>query len=220
MFAAAIFDMDGLLIDSEPLWRRAEQRVFAALGVELTDDMCRETTGLRLDEVVSHWLQRQPWRGQTIDGVKRALLTEVAADIARQGRAMEGVPYILNFFQQRDVAIALASSSPAGLIQAVLNKLEISEFFQVVVSAAELQYGKPHPAVYTLTAERLGVDAEQCLAFEDSVPGLQAAKAAGMTAVAVPDSDSLADAKFEIADLKLCSLREFNQQHLRQLASR
>lgn len=217
MFEAIIFDMDGLLIDSEPLWRSAEQRVFATVGVELTDDMCRQTTGLRTDEVVRHWFQSKPWREKGLEDIENDVISEVSTLIAQEGYAMDGVHYILNFFKERAYSIALASSSPTSLIEAVVTKLDIGEFFQVTASADDVQYGKPHPAVYISTAKQLGVDANKCLAFEDSIPGLVAAKAARMTAVAIPDENSLEQDKFATADMKLSSLREFNDSHLQRL---
>lgn len=219
MFEAIIFDMDGLLIDSEPIWRRAERRVFATVGIELSEEMCRETTGLRLDEMIRHWFKHRPWRDKSFEDIENALLAEVSAAIARQGRAMDGVHYILNFFKERAYPIALASSSPMTLIEAAISKLDIGQFFQVIVSATNLQYGKPHPAVYISTAAQLAVEANKCLAFEDSIPGLVAAKAARMTAVAIPDKNLFAHDKFAIADMKLRSLREFNERHLQELAS-
>lgn len=220
MFEAIIFDMDGLLIDSEPLWRSAEQRVFATVGIELTDDMCRQTTGLRTDEVVKHWFQYMPWRETSLEDIENAVISEVSTLIARQGCALDGVHYILNLFKQRACPIALASSSPMTQIDAVLTKLEIGEYFQAIVSADDLQYGKPHPAVYISTAKQLGIEATKCLAFEDSIPGLIAAKAARMTAVAIPDENIFEQEKFAIADMKLNSLRDFNESHLQRLVSK
>ena len=87
---AAIFDMDGLLIDSEPLWREAEVDVFGAVGVPLTEEMCRETTGLRHDVVVRYWHARYPWEEPGLDEMTERLLEAAQALIVERGVLMPG----------------------------------------------------------------------------------------------------------------------------------
>ncbi|MDT8397861.1 MAG: hexitol phosphatase HxpB [Pseudomonadales bacterium] len=209
MLDAVIFDMDGLLIDSEPFWHRAEQTVFASLGLTLTTAMCRQTTGIRIDEVVGHYYRLHAWTGPSQAEVAAAIIAEVTRLIASQGQAMVGVHETLQLFREQNVRIALASSSPHGMIDTALAKLEIGHYFDVLSSAADEPYGKPHPAVYLSTAVKLGVSPAHCLAFEDSFPGLIAAKAAGMKVVAVPDPHQFGQARFNAADLTLPSLRDF-----------
>ncbi len=108
---AAIFDMDGLLIDSEPLWRRAEKQVFSTVGIPLTETMCEETMGLRTDEVVQHWYQRFPWSGKNPETVEQELVVTVQHLIATQGEALAGVHETLTIFKEAEVPLGLASSS-------------------------------------------------------------------------------------------------------------
>ncbi|CAN5918488.1 hexitol phosphatase HxpB [soil metagenome] len=217
MLQAVIFDMDGLLIDSEPHWRAAEIEIFGALGLILTEEQCMQTMGLRLDEVVRHWHERHPWQQRSLKEVESEILQAVEDRVNLYGTAMEGVAEILELFRRQNFRIALASSSSLRLITFVLRKLGIREAFEVVHSAEFEEYGKPHPAIFLSTARQLGLPPTQCLVFEDSFNGLIAAKAARMKAVAVPEGDAFAQTRYDFADLKLRSLSEFNLDHLEQL---
>ena len=209
---AVIFDMDGLLIDSEPLWHVAEKEVFGTLGLTLTEAMCEETTGLRTDEVVAYWYAKQPWPGdrQRFEDVAHEILVRMQELIRTHGVALQGVDDILQLLQQRQLALGLASSSPPALIDTVVDKLCIRHYFRVLCSAIDEAWGKPHPAVYLTAAKRLGLPPRDCLVFEDSVNGIRAAKAAGMITVAVPAVHQYEDERFNEADFKLRSLSEFS----------
>lgn len=210
MFGAVIFDMDGLLIDSEPLWRIAEIDVFNAVGVPLTDDLARTTMGMRTDEVVEYWSARQPWEGPSLKEIEARITTRVIALVHERGVPMPGAKDLIARFTERGCPLAIASSSSSEIIAAVLGKLGIAAAFRVVQSAEHEPYGKPHPGVYIAAAQALGVAANSCLAFEDSANGVIAAKAAKMTCVAVPDHAVKDDRRFQAADLILTSLEEFD----------
>lgn len=217
MLGAVIFDMDGLLIDSEPLWHRAEQRVFAPLGLALTTEMCLRTTGVRIDAVVRYWYRRHPWKGRSLEQVADDIVAEVHQLALTEGQALPGVRETLELLRATGLPLALASSSPLSLIEAVVDKLNIAEYFSLLCSAADENHGKPHPAVYLRTARQLGVAPQACLAFEDSFPGVIAAKAADMRVVAVPGQLQFAEPRFAAADLKLASLRDFTPEVLERL---
>ncbi len=185
-FDACIFDMDGLLIDSEPLWRRAEIAAFATVGVALTDEMCKETMGQRLDSMVAHWRRRFHWDGPTDEEMGQDILERVTRLIAAEGEALPGGNALISRLRELGVPLGLASSSPLALIEAVLARLQLREAFTVLATAVDEVEGKPHPGVYLSAAQRLGVAPERCLAFEDSPAGVTAAVRAGMWVVAVP----------------------------------
>jgi sugar-phosphatase len=126
--------------------------------------------------------------------------------IRSQGVAQAGVESIIQFFQQQNLPLALASSSSPALIEAVLERLQIRDCFQLTHSATQEDYGKPHPAVYLTTAQRLQVSPLDCLALEDSLNGVLAAKAARMTCIAVPEQEAAQDPRFAIADHVVSSL--------------
>ena len=217
MLKAAIFDMDGLLVDSEPLWRQAEQLVFPKVGIKLTDAMCMQTMGTRVDEVVRHWFGIRPWTGPSLEEVAEEIVNTVIALVAREGRPMDGVDYILEFFATRNFRLALASSSSMLLIDAVIDKLGIRSCFDELLSAEHEPYGKPHPGVFMAAAEKLSIPAPACLVFEDSFAGLIAGLAARMKVVIVPADHAFEDRRFAAAHLKVHSLGAFGDQQLASL---
>ena len=208
-FRAGIFDMDGLLVDSEPLWRLAEIQVLGDLGVPLTDAMARTTTGMRIKEIVEHWRKKYPWQGPSNEQVVEDILDEVIGLIKTKGKLMPGALHALEVVKQNKMFVALASSSPSRMVAAVLAHFDIGGWFEVWRSAEHETYGKPNPAVYLRTADELGVDPKHCLAFEDSFAGLLAAKAAQMHCVVVPAEDARDDARWVIADRVLDTLEGF-----------
>ena len=207
--AAVIFDMDGLLIDSEPLWRIAEIEALTAVGVPITEREAMETTGLRTDEVVELWHGRYPWAEPPKKAVEARIISRLIALARERGGAMPGVHETLEALAAAGYPLAIASSSSSEIIAAVLETLDIGGYFQVTQSAEHEPYGKPHPGVYIEAARRLGIEPWRCLAFEDSPNGVIAAKAARMTCIAVPDRALAADRRFGAADLVLPSLTEF-----------
>jgi HAD superfamily hydrolase (TIGR01509 family) len=185
---AVIFDLDGVLVDSEQLWRDAEMATFATVGVILDDDLCRQTTGLRVDEVVGYWHRLWPWPPS------RGTMEEVAAAIVRRvGEAMAtavvmpGAVAALRLCAASGLRVAIASSSPMALIEAAMARLGVGELVDSWHSAENEEYGKPHPAVFMTAAAKLDVAPAACLVVEDSLNGVIAAKAARMRCVAVPD---------------------------------
>lgn len=217
---AAVFDMDGLLIDSEPFWRQAERQVFATVGLDLSDAQCQETQGMRTDEVVAYWYAQAPWRGKSCEAVRVEVIEAVGALVERSGQALPGVYDTLEMLRSAGLRLALASSSPHELIRAVVRRLGLDDWFEALCSAVDHPRGKPDPAVYLEAAERLGIEPGHCLAFEDSAAGVRAARAAGMAVVAVPEVALYERPDFALADLKLTSLEQFSVASLDGLRSR
>ncbi|MFA6273778.1 MAG: hexitol phosphatase HxpB [Candidatus Paceibacterota bacterium] len=217
MIKAVIFDMDGVLIDSEFLWRRATVKVFNNINISLTIDMCKATMGLRIDEVVDYWELKYPTKEIKKEKIVTDILQELISLIKTEGKIMEGVDYIIEFFTSRKIPMAIASSSPTNVINAVLKKILIKDKMLVIHSAENESHGKPHPSVYITTAEKLGISPSRCLAFEDSLNGVLSAKAAGMKCVAVPRHLSDKDETFNIADLIIMSLNHFTLENLKNL---
>ncbi|MDX2246552.1 MAG: hexitol phosphatase HxpB [Bacteroidia bacterium] len=209
MINAVIFDMDGVLIDSEPFWRQAMIEVFADLGITLTVVQATETMGIRINETVAYWYDRFHWKGKSIEEVVDAILAGVIRIIREKGVIKEGVAEMMAFLQEKQIPLAVASSSATIVIDAVLDTLGIRSQFAVIKSAEKEPYGKPHPAVFLLTAEALGVPPGECLVVEDSLNGLIAAKAARMKTVVVPEALVSGKPEFVLADYKLHSLEEF-----------
>jgi HAD superfamily hydrolase (TIGR01509 family) len=209
-FNAVIFDMDGVLIDSEPLWQEAEIEIFANVGVVLTPALCREVMGKRIDEVVKHWYTKYPWSGPSVEEVELAVVERLVGLIREKGEIMTGVESTLNAISQKGIPIGLATSSHPDVIDAVLEKLSIRHYFTATHSAFHEQYGKPHPGVYISTAKKLNVKPEECIAIEDSPNGVLSAKAAHMYCIAVPDKEHKTDERILTADIILDSLEQLN----------
>lgn len=200
---AVIFDMDGVLIDSEPLWKIAEIAAFNAVGVSLRPADLEKTVGLRIDEVVDYWHTQKPWDNKSKKQVVDHILEEMVRLISEKGAALTGVKEALEFFRIKNVKIGLATSSYQILLDAVLKKLHIEKNFGFTLSAEELPYGKPHPEVYLLVAKNLGVAPENCLVIEDSLNGVISGKAAKMTVIAIPEKTHELNKRLVLADFLL-----------------
>ncbi|HXB10291.1 MAG TPA: hexitol phosphatase HxpB [Puia sp.] len=209
-----IFDMDGLLIDSEPCWQEAGMETLLEFKVTLTPVQYHHTTGLRTREWLDYWFSQFGIGKERIPAAEAALHRNVIEKIKNNAAPLPGVKPIIHFFQTRGFHIGLATSSPLSLVETVVEKLDIGHCFEAVASAEHLPYGKPHPQVYMDCADSLSANPLECLAFEDSFNGLIAAKAARMKCVVIPVQDQAHLPKWAAADLKLHSLLEFGDQQL------
>jgi len=207
-----IFDMDGVLIDSEPLWKIAEVEAFAKVGLDLTYTDCEETVGLRIDEVVKMWHKKVGWTSKTVKEVEDDIVDILIREIKMQGKALPGVLKALKLLADKGFQIGLATSSYQRIIEVVVDKLEIRQFFEVMHSAEHELNGKPHPAVFLNCAEKLGVSPLECLVIEDSFNGVIAAKAARMKVIAIPEKSHQEDPRLAIADRVLESLEEISTE--------
>lgn len=198
--------MDGVLIDSEPLWRRAEIERFADVGVALSEADCLETQGLRIDEAVAYWAPRRPWTGSTIETLAARIVDRMIELIRAEGAPMAGASASIEAARAQGWRLAVASSSSMRLIETVLDGFGWRARFEVLRSAEDEARGKPHPDVYVSAARDLGLSPARCLAIEDSANGVASARAAGMACVAVPPPETAADPRFEAATWRLPSL--------------
>lgn len=198
-------------MDTEPLWVQAMGDVFNRLGVPMSAEEAAMTTGLRAVEVMDFWYERYPWTGPSKEEVIEEILSTVSDRVCTEGRLMEGVHEAIHFFRDRGMRVGLASSSQRRFIETALQHFGLRPLFDVVHSAEGEAYGKPHPAVYLHCAEKLGERPVDCIAFEDSINGMVAARAARMKVVAVPEPHNWADPRYALADAKIPSLLHFNE---------
>lgn len=210
MIKAIIFDMDGLLVDSEPYWKIAEKICFGKLGLNLNDELLRQVMGFRLSEVVAHWYNYQAWGEKNFEAVEDDVLETVKQLIIENADALPGVIQTLELCKSNGYKIALASSSAMSLINVVVDKLNIRHYFDLLVSAEFEPYGKPHPSVFITTANQLNVLPTECLVFEDSVNGMIAAKAARMKCIVVPEAEKQQEPYWQLANQKLKTLEDFS----------
>jgi HAD superfamily hydrolase (TIGR01509 family) len=215
---AVIFDMDGLLVDSEPVWDRARSSMAAQAGKEWNKDDHKAVMGVSTEEWASYMIQR----------LELTISPEgVQAEIVQRMLEMyrERVPYLPGAVEAVNLAAqhyptALASGSHPSLIAAVVDDAPMQGKFQVVLSADEVGVGKPAPDVYLETARRLGIPPQQCLCLEDSGNGILAGLRAGMKVVAVPDPRFAPNQEIlGQAHQVLNSLETFSLETIRQLGA-
>ncbi|EGT4274419.1 hexitol phosphatase HxpB [Cronobacter sakazakii] len=213
---AAIFDMDGLLIDSEPLWDQAELEVMATLGVDTSRrHELPDTLGLRIDLVVALWFAQQPWNGPSVDEVTQRIITRAMTLVEEKRPLLPGVADAIALCKAQGLKVGLASASPLRMLERVLTLFDLREQFDVLASAEHLPYSKPHPQVYLDAAAKLGVDPLCCVTLEDSVNGMVATKAARMRSIVVPAEENRSDARWALANVRLNSLTELEPWHLK-----
>lgn len=216
---AVVFDMDGVLIDTEPVWRSVEIEVFGSLGVQLTEADCRQTMGMRTAEMVRLWQTRRPWTGASVGEVVTRIVAGVSDAVRRDGVAIDGALAALRLVRDSHLLCAVASSSPRPLIDTVLTRLGVADRIDAACSAEDEVHGKPAPDVYLRAAGLLGVPAACCLAVEDSVRGVLSARAAGMPCVVIPDAHTALDPRLQAATARLGSIRELDDTRLRSLCA-
>lgn len=214
---AAIFDMDGTLIDSEPFWKKAEKEIFSALGVPYTAALAEKTHALPARDVTLYWYDIFPWETCDFDQVESKVFEHVRGQIRQEGKAKPGAYEALQFFYDNQIPIGLATNSPKILIEGVLDKLDIGHFFNILCSSEDEVHGKPSPDVYLTACKMLKVNPSNCIAFEDSITGITSAHAAKMKTVYVPEYEYSLHRQHSKADLILGSLNEFSGESLNLL---
>ncbi len=217
MIEAVIFDMDGVLIDSENHWQRTERNIFAKLGIELTDELLYQTRGLRTEEMVEHWSNRFDLKAVDPEELMNRYDAVMVETMKNDVSLMDGALEAIQFFKEKNLPIALASCSTQDHIDATMERHGLWKYFDLLVSAAENMPGKPHPEVYLKTAEMLSTVPTKCLAIEDSFYGLISAISARMKVVVMPDPVEYDQPRYGAADLKIRSLREINEETFDQL---
>jgi sugar-phosphatase len=217
MINTVLFDMDGLLLDTEPLWGECMLRIAQKHNIPITGDRFKETTGLRIYEVTDYWAVKYPWEGKAPLEVAEEILDEIIAASKIKGSVLKGVEQSLKLLKEGGFKIGLASSSPYRMIHALVAHFGIEHYFDCITSADEVELGKPHPAVFLHCAASLNSKPIECLVLEDSVNGMIAGKAARMKVVVVPDALHFDDPRFALADLKLQSMEDFDLSLLQEI---
>lgn len=203
-YRAVIFDMDGLLLDTEVVWQAAEERLFATHGEVFTHEDKMRVIGTSYDVTARYFAERlgQPLeRGPAlVEEMVLSMYDLLQADVAGRPGALELVARL-----RGRVPLALASNSPRRLVDAALTTARLTDVFDVVVTSDDVARSKPAPDIYLLACQRLGVEPEHVLALEDSAAGIASAKAAGLACIAVPQ---FAETDVAAADRVIDSLEE------------
>ncbi|MCB9045783.1 MAG: hexitol phosphatase HxpB [Chitinophagales bacterium] len=217
MIDTVLFDMDGLLLDTEPLWGESMLRVALKHKIPVTADKFKETTGLRIYEVTDYWAIKYPWQGAAAQLVADEILDDIIELSKQRGRVMPGVIKTLQLLKSNNYKTGLASSSPSRMIDELITHFDLKQYFDVITSADVVELGKPHPAVFLHAAKSLGSDPLNCVVLEDSINGLLAGKSARMKVIMVPDVLHFHKPEFMLGDAKLTSLEEFDLELLKAL---
>jgi len=216
---AVIFDMDGVLIDSEPIHVTIEKELFSKLGIEVTDDVHRSYMGASNDYMYTDLRLRF----KLPESVKELMEQDelFRTDYFNRLEAIpvnDGLISLLSQIKAAGLKLAVATSSSPEIVNILLNKGEISHFFDAIVTTSEAGKSKPSPDVYLLAAKKIGVLPESCIVFEDSPNGLLAAKSAGMYCIII-QSDSELIQQLSGANYLIQSFREITPGLINDLFS-
>lgn len=197
--AAVIFDLDGTLVDSEPNYLEANRKLLAEYGVPYDQEVHSRYTGIGTKEMLEDMKKKYSIN----EAVEQLVIKKnrYYMEIARENTvAFPEMVKLLHLLRSGNYPLAVASGSSPGIIEAVLEITKLRSFFDVVLSAEDVSKGKPAPDIFLETAKRLGITARQCLVFEDSKYGVQAALSASMHCVAIPAAFECEDESFRMAD--------------------
>lgn len=208
MIRAVIFDMDGTLIDSQPIWYRVSTEFFQRNHFPVTMDEMVMLTGSPVGKLVDYVLQRYGQKEKTASQLTAELMEYAVSEILAAKPLMPNVKEVLVNLKQQGIKIAVASASPRNMLQGIVDSCGIAEYFDYLASTEELDYNKPHPAVYLHAAKQLGVAVNECFAVEDSVLGMISGKAANMKTVVIPAKAEWDDPRWSLADYKLATIAE------------
>ncbi|HEY7945925.1 MAG: HAD family hydrolase [Burkholderiales bacterium] len=216
--AAVIFDMDGLMLDTETLALRAWERAARGLARDFDFDLCRQMVGRDFGDCVA-LIRARHGPDFPVDALTQAWAADYDTIVAAEGIAVKpGLTEILDLLDERGTALAVATSTRRERARAKLDRVDLLHRFAALVGGDEVARGKPAPDIFLAAAARLGVEPGDCVVLEDSEPGIIAAWAAGMTPVMVPDLHPPSAALLERKPLVLASLSAV-AAHLRAIGT-
>jgi len=207
-FLAVIFDLDGVIADSEPCWNEIDAKLLAEHGITYRGEYHRNVLGVSYRLAVEFYKKAFGLSVPTDEMMRRR--GEIAADFfANRIDVFPSTKPVLQELRQMNLHLAVATSSVSASARPFLARHGLTAFFEAVITGEEVEHGKPHPDIYLRAAEKLGVTADACLVIEDALSGIAAAKAAKMRVAAIPDTRFVdpSDYKKE-ADYVLSSLKE------------
>ena len=208
MLSAAIFDLDGVLADSEPWWSQIDAKLLAEYGVKYCGEYHQNVVGVSYRLAVEFYKKAFALSVPTEEMMRRR--GEIATEFfANRVGVFPPVKEVLEELRQMKLHLAVATSSVTASARPFLDRHQLTKFFEIIVTGEEVERGKPAPDIYMHAAEQLGIPADACLVVEDALPGVAAAKAANIRVVAIPDRRFVDPDKYKTeADYVLNSLKE------------
>src|SRR5213593_757094 len=186
MLSAVIFDLDGVLADSEPWWNEIDAKLLANYGVTYGGEYHQNVVGVSYRLAVEFYKKAFGLSVSTEEMMRRR--GEIATEFfANRVDPFASVKEVLEEVRQMKLHLAIATSSVGQSARPFLDRHQLTKFFEIIVTSEEVERGKPAPDIYMHAAEQLGIPADACLVVEDALPGVAAAKAANIRVVAIPD---------------------------------
>lgn len=206
MIRAVIFDMDGVMIDSEPIWEKTEKILLKRRGINYEPAYREKIVGLNQRD--SALLLKETFGlPESIEELIEERISILLDLYKKELKPIPGLIHLLEQLKGNGFLIALASSSPLRVINFVLDQFSLKGFFSAIVSGEMVERGKPYPDIYLYVVDKLRVTPNECVVIEDSINGVRAAKRAGMRCIAIPDRRLPLD-KFMEADVVVDRLSE------------
>jgi HAD superfamily hydrolase (TIGR01509 family) len=186
LFRAIIFDLDGVLADSETWWNQIDAQLLREYGADYHGEYHEQVLGVSYPIAVEFYKKKFDISAPTEEMMKRR--GEIAAEFfADRVGLFPSTKNVLNELREMKLRLALATSSVSASARPFLDRHQLTPFFDVIITGDEIERGKPQPDIYVRVAEKLGVAADDCLVIEDSLSGIAAGKAAKMRVAAIPD---------------------------------
>lgn len=207
---AVLFDLDGTLVDSMWIWKSIDIEYLGRFGIAYREGLQQDIEGMSFSETAAYFKERFQIP-DSIEQMKKDWNAMAVDKYSHEVPLKPGAARFLDELKKRGIRVGIATSNSAELVAAVLNALDVREQIDTVVTGCEVAHGKPSPDIYLEAGKRLGAEYAHCLVFEDIVPGIQAAKAAGMYVFAVEDpySEQFREQKMAQADGYIRDYRDF-----------
>lgn len=206
---AVIFDLDGTLVDSMWMWESIDIEYLGRFGIELPRDLQKCIEGMSFSETANYFKKRFELP-DSLDQIKSDWNTMAWDKYLHEVPVKEGVRELLEFLKQNNIPAGIATSNSRELVELIIEKHQLTEYFASIRTSCEVSKGKPSPDIYLLVADDLGVDPSRCLVFEDVLQGVMAGKNANMKVCAVYDKFSEKDLeqKRRLADYYVHSISD------------
>lgn len=206
---AFIFDMDGVIINSQPIHYKVDSKILKKIGIKLSKEYMEGLAGMTNPEILKFLKKKFKFKENIQDIIDLEVKTKIKILEDEDYKPIDGITDLVDNLRSNNILIAVASSSPRKFIEAVLTRFKIIDKFNEIICGEEVPKGKPEPDIYLKTAKELGVKVEDCVVLEDSTNGIAAAKAAGMKCIGFANKDS-GNQDYSKADIVVKSIREIN----------